>query len=163
MTDFAVAVLTAKKPDELLRQGGSGPWVGAEPRVMALKYIVCVPKAEPRSSDRGSLLMVSRIQEVIQHGYDKRGQKRWFFRFGEYARVDLKTSWEWRNPVKYTTLDELGIKLNQLKFQAGPTALHLPDVIGGSATKPLTIVEAKAGLALKFGVSPEAIEIHIKG
>lgn len=163
MSDLAIAVFTAKDPDELLRQGGSGPWVGAEARVKAQKYLVCVRKTKPGSTDHGTLFMVSRIKGVVEHGYDKRGQQRWFFQFGDYALIDVKTHWAWRNPVKYTTLGALEINIQQLKFRAGPTEIQLPAVTNASVARPLTIAEAKAGLAAKFGISPDAIDIIIKG
>ena len=89
-------------------------------------------------------------------------------RLSEYALIDHPEAWgEWRNPVKYTTLEELGIDLKQLKFKPMPaaqqrpaTACHLAAPVKAGA---LTIAEAKAGLALQFGVPPEAIEILIKG
>ena len=163
MTDLAIAVFTEKSLDDLLRQGGSGPWVGAEPRMKAQRYIVCVRKTKPGSVDHGTLFMISKIKGVVEHGYDKRGQQRWFVEFGDYAVLNVKTEWSWRNPVKYTTLEQLGIAINKVKFQAGPTALVLPPIVDASAVKPLTIAEAKAGLAVKFGVDPDAIDIHIKG
>ena len=85
----------------------------------------------------------------------------------EYALVDYPEKWgEWRNPVKYTTLEELGIDPKQLKFKPMPVATKPPRAPAGpdrSKTGGLTIAEAKAGLALQFGVPPEAIEIVIKG
>jgi hypothetical protein len=88
-------------------------------------------------------------------------------KISEYAVVDYPEAWgEWRNPVKYTTLEELGIDLKKLKFKPMPTPtkfLTPPAPPNRSKTGALTIAEAKAGLALQFGVPPEAIEILIKG
>lgn len=73
---------------------------------------------------------------------------------------------EWRNPVKYITLEELGIDPKKLKFMPMPAptkVLTPPAPPERSKAGALTIAEAKAGLALQFGVLPEAIEIHIKG
>ena len=74
---------------------------------------------------------------------------------------------EWRNPVKYTTLEELGIDPKKLEIQANAGSarrfLEPPPPPDRSKTGALTIAEAKAGLALQFGVPPEAIEILIKG
>jgi hypothetical protein len=93
--------------------------------------------------------------------------QRWIIKIGEYALVDYPEKWgEWRNPVKYTTLEELGIDLKKLKFKPMPTPTRVltpPAPPDRSKTGALTIAEAKAGLALQFGVSPEAIEILIKG
>jgi hypothetical protein len=93
--------------------------------------------------------------------------QRWIIKISEYAVVDYPEAWgEWRNPVKYTTLEELGIDPKKLKFKPMPTptkVLPPPAPPDRSKTGALTIAEAKAGLALQFGVPPEAIEILIKG
>ena len=45
-----------------------------------------------------------------------------FIEISEYALVDYPETWgEWRNPVKYTTLEELGIDPKDLKFKPMPT------------------------------------------
>ena len=92
---------------------------------------------------------------------------RWLIKLSEYAEADYPEKWgEWRNPVKYTTLEELGIDSKKLKFQPMPTptkVLTPPPPPDRSKAGALTIAEAKAGLALQFGVPPEAIEILIKG
>jgi hypothetical protein len=50
-------------------------------------------------------------------------------------------------------LEELGIDLSELKFQK----------VSPTKSEALTIEQAKAGLAKQFGISPESIEIIIKG
>jgi hypothetical protein len=161
----AIAVFTSKSIETLLSHGGSGPWVGAEQRVHQQKYLVCVRKTKPGTEGHGGAFLVGKIREVRKLGFDRRGQQRWFFEISEFAVLDDDEGhWEWRNPVRYTTLEELGIELKKLKFKPAPPAtLSPPMAASGSNVKPLTIAEAKAGLAAKFGVSPEAIDIHIKG
>ena len=92
---------------------------------------------------------------------------RWIIELSEYTFVDYPEKWgEWRNPVKYTTLEELGIDPKKLKFKPMPVptkVLTPPAPPERSKIGGLTIAEAKAGLALQFGVPPEAVEIVIKG
>ena len=60
----------------------------------------------------------------------------------------------------------MGIDPKDLKFKPMPTptkVLPPPAPPERAKTGALTIAEAKAGLALQFGVPPEAIEILIKG
>jgi hypothetical protein len=160
----AIAVFTSKSLETLLAHGGSGPWVGAEQRVQQQEYLVCVRKEKPGTASHGAAFLVGKISAVRKHGFDRRGQQRWFFEISEFAIPKHQGRWEWRNPVRYTTLEELEIELKKLKFQPAPPAtLSLPMPQAGSDVKPLTIAEAKAGLAGKFGVSPDAIDIHIKG
>jgi hypothetical protein len=162
----AIAVFTSKSLEVLLAHGGSGPWVGAVERVNQQKYIVCMRKAKPGKEGHGDPFFVGKISHVRKLGFDRRGQQRWFFEISEFAIPSHQGSWKWawRNPVRYTTLEELGIELKNLKFKRAPPATQTPPMAEtGSSVKPLTIVEAKAGLAVKFGVSPDAIDIHIKG
>lgn len=161
MPHAAIAVFTDKSVEVLLGQGGSGPWVGSAERVKRQEYLVCIRKAKPGSNEHGNAFLVGKISAVREHGFDRRGQQRWFFKISEFAAPRHQGQWEWRNPVRYTTLEDLGIELRKLKFEPAPAPtrdLPLPE----SGVKPLTIAEAKAGLAAKFDVSPDAIEIHIK-
>ena len=163
MPHAAIAVFTGKPLETLLAHGGSGPWVGAEERVKRQEYLVCIRKTKPGTEDHGTAFLVGKIGGVRKHGFDRRGQQRWFFEISEYAVLRHPGQWEWRNPVRYTTLEELGIELKKLKFKPAPAPTHdLPPPEAKSGVKPLTIAEAKAGLAAKFDVSPDAIEIHIK-
>jgi hypothetical protein len=162
----AIAVFTGKPLEMLLAHGGSGPWVGAEERVKQQEYLVCVRKTKPGTEGHGAAFLVGKISTVRKLGFDRRGQQRWFFEMSEFAIPSHQGEWQWRwrNPVRYTTLEELGIELKKLKFKPAPPAtLSPPMPETGSSVKPLTIAEAKAGLAAKFGVSPDAIDIHIKG
>jgi hypothetical protein len=160
----AIAVFTAKPLEMLLAHGGSGPWVGAEQRMNQQEYLVCVRKAKPGTEGHGYAFLVGKISRVRRHDFDRRGQQRWFIEISDYAEPSHAGRWEWRNPVRYTTLDDLGIELKKLKFKPAPTPTEKPpDPEPKSSVKPLTIAEAKAGLAVKFGVSPDTIDIHIKG
>jgi hypothetical protein len=44
-----------------------------------------------------------------------------------------------------------------------PVEPPTPGVIASTSVVPLTMAEAKKGLALTFGVAPEAIEITVRG
>ncbi len=138
--------------------------MGSEQRVKQQQYLVCVRKAKPGTDDHGTVFLVGKIAGVQKHGVDRRGQQRWFFQISDFAIPSHRVQWEWRNPVRYTTLEDLGIELKKLKFKPAPPATEsVPMAELAPSVKPLTIAEAKAGLAAKFGVSPDAIDIHIKG
>ena len=90
--------------------------------------------------------------------------------FSDYAVVDMPEVWGgWRNPVRYTTMEDLGIGPDDLDFRPMPkNESGEEDQPQGSTADPLravplSIAEAKEALALTFGVSPEAIEITIRG
>jgi hypothetical protein len=167
----AIAVFTANSRDEILAVGGSVSWVVAEKQARRREFLVCIRNA--RGVDfhdhepHGTAFLVGRISGLMAHGHDKKGIQRWMIEISEYAVIDYPEAWgDWRNPVKYTTLEELGIDLKKLKFKPMPARTKVltppapPDQL---KTGALTIAEAKAGLALQFGVPPEAIEIMIKG
>lgn len=66
-------------------------------------------------------------------------------------------------------LEEKGIEFRKLNFQPMPQqepatqpALATRSSVPGGV-KPLTLAEARQGLAATFGVKPEAVEITIRG
>ncbi|TVQ55058.1 MAG: hypothetical protein EA366_11225, partial [Spirulina sp. DLM2.Bin59] len=59
----------------------------------------------------------------------------------------------------FVRLADLGIDLASLEFES----LQPQPVITGETIPPLSIAQAKAGLAQHFGVNPDQIEIVIKG
>ena len=87
--------------------------------------------------------------------------------FDEYAIIDKPGVRKgWRNPVRYTTFAKLGISLAEIKFRPMPRrdieseATSLSKA--GTPTK-IDIDTAKKGLAAYYNVSPEAVEITIRG
>jgi len=168
----AIAVFTADSRDEIMAVGGSASWVVSEKQARRREFLVCVRNVRDVDfhdhEPHGTAFLVGRIKGLKPHGYDKKGMQRWLIEISEYyAPSDPPKVWkEWRNPVKYTTLEELGIDPKKLKFKPMPAptkVLTPPPAPARSKAGALTIAEAKAGLALQFGVVPEAIEILIKG
>jgi hypothetical protein len=167
----AIAVFTANSRTQILEIGGSASWVVAEKQARRREFLVCVRNARdvdfPDHEPHGTAFLIGRISGLKPFGHDKKGMQRWIIEISEYAFVDYPEKWgEWRNPVKYTTLEELGIDPKNLKFKPVPTPTKVmtpPTAPDRPKAGPLTIAEAKVGLALQFGVSPEAIEILIKG
>jgi hypothetical protein len=167
----AIAVFTANSRDEILEVGGSASWVVAEKQARRREFLVCIRNARDVDfhdhEPHGTAFLVGRISGLKPHGYDRKGMQRWIIEISEYALIDHPEAWgEWRNPVKYTTLEELGIDPKTLKFKPIPKDRKdppPPSTPERPKTAGLTIAEAKAGLALQFGVPPESIEILIKG
>jgi len=167
----AIAVFTADSQDEILAVGGSGAWVVAQKQARRREFLVCIRNAREVDfhdhEPHGTAFLVGRIKGLKPYGVDKKGMQRFIIELSEYVVIDHPDAWgEWRNPVKYTTLEELGIDLKKLKFKPMPPPTKIltpPAPPERSKTGALTITEAKAGLALQFGVPPEAIEILIKG
>jgi hypothetical protein len=122
--------------------------------------------------DHGSAFLIGRISDVVRSPFADDQEERWLVRLDQFARVSIPNVWDGsRNPVRYTTLEELGIDPGTLRFEPAPAPVDLlaaEAAVGDGApaaasVRPLTMAEAKRGLAAKFGVRPEDIEIVIRG
>lgn len=121
-------------------------------------------KVEGREAHHSAFL-VGKIKDVVP---SPTSPGRYLIQFSEFSRVNIPDAWKGdRNPVKYAKLKELGIDPSKLKWERmpEPTEMSSPktEVNALAADTPLTMTQAKKGLALTFGVPPEAIEITIRG
>ena len=100
--------------------------------------------------------------------------KRWIININSYAEIDIPGQWDGnRNPVSYRNLKDIGIEADKLEFKALPKLTPTNSIVDQAGdeyeeeeenvVKPLTLQEAKAGLALYFGVNEENIQITIQG
>jgi hypothetical protein len=171
MSENVLAVLTAKSVERILKEGGSQSWAFDRNNARRCKYAVCMRNAHADWTEgdeaHGSAFIVGRVKDITP---STESEGRWLIEFSEYALVDASGAWGgWRNPVKYTTDQELGLDVTELTFKPmppragggleGAQAVNLPV----TTAKPLTIAEAKQSLAVAFGVSPDAVEITIRG
>ena len=171
-----IVVFTARSPERIVREGGSQGWVLNPARAKLCTWLVCTRNrhnpdhefsdaTEPHGS--GFLLgKVSGVHKSLEEG----GEGRWLVEISEFARINYPNLWDHgRNPVRYASLEELGISLDGLEFQAMsqviPTGSERVSRSEPRAPLPamLTIPEAKKALAATFGVKPEAVEITIRG
>ena len=172
MNTNAVTVFTGKSTESIFEEGGSSSWVMDRTHAMGCRYLVCcrsgidwVEGPEPR----GSAFLVGIISDIVPSP-DPDLSHRWLVKISEYALVAARDVWRgWRNPVRYTTLEELGIDPTVLDFKPMPETMQLrePRVKAKYAvpaeSNSLTIAEAKRGLAKTFSVAEDAIEITIRG
>jgi hypothetical protein len=176
----AVVVFTARSPERIVREGGSQAWVLNAARAKQCAWLVCTQNRHHRDHEfsdateaHGSAFLigkVSGVQETEEESED--GKKRYLVAISEYARVDVPDFWlHDRNPVRYLSrfeLEEKGIKLDALDFKLMPqraseVAMSKAKSSTTGVVAPLTIAEARKGLAATFGVKPEAVEITIRG
>ena len=116
---------------------------------------------------QGSAFLVGKVSGVVRSS-DR--EDRYLIRMSGYALASVRDVWAgWRNPVRYTTMEDLGIDPAHLEFQPMPAssdgdqpAAEAATVATGEGRDPLTIEQAKAGLATAFGVAPSQIEIIIR-
>jgi hypothetical protein len=168
MPHSAIAVFTGNSIEDILAAGGSASWVLNEKHASRQQYLVCVRNArDAKFADpepHGAAFLVGAIKGLRHVGHDRKGLKRWTIEIARYAPLVQEDIWrEWRNPVKYTTLEDLGISPAKLKDKWKPMpqpskAARFAD----DSIRPLSFEEAKAGLSLKYEVPIEAIRIIIE-
>lgn len=178
MSKEAVVVFTAKSIETLLKEGGSSAWRLDRNHARRCEYVVCTRNAHAHwtqgTEEHHSAFLVGKIRDVVScpptPENDEAAGDRYLIQFSGFARVNIANVWAGdRNPVKYKSLDDLGIDFSKLEWEAMPEQSNIPapsskvrgihrDVVG-----PLTMSEAKKGLSLTFNVPPESIEITIRG
>ena len=178
MSKDVIVVFTAKRIDRILSEGGTSAWRLDPNHAGRCQYAVCTRNAHAKWSKgpeaHRSAFLIGRISDVVPcpptPENEEAPKNRYLIQFSEFARVDLPDCWEGdRNPVVYRSLDDLRVDLSTLNWEAMP--MPSPSVENGAETpsiqgqsiKPLSILDAKKGLAMAFNVPPEAIEITIRG
>jgi hypothetical protein len=167
-THKAIVVFTAKSIERILREGGTSSWRLDRNNARQCEFAICTRNANADwaegPEEHHAAFMVGKVKNVVPSP-DRKGNY-FLIQFSEYALVNVPEVWKGdRNPVKYGTLEDFGIDPSTLEWQAMPkatsTTVAIPPTYTGPT--PLSISEAKNGLALALGVAPEAIEITIRG
>lgn len=182
MSDEAVAVFTARSPQRILREGGSQAWALDPTRARKCRYLICVQNQNNPDRDfsdasepHGAVYMVGKISDVVP-SQDKPGN-RWKICISEYSVYPVMDAWKgWRNPVRYTTLEEMGVNQDKLVFHPVADVQRDMGVPGNQrepheapkeqedgSVAPLSMAQAKPRLAAYYSVPPDAIEIVIRG
>ncbi|WP_429205683.1 hypothetical protein [Massilia sp. UYP11] len=173
----AVVVMTARGPDRILQEGGSQAWVLNPKNAVKHDYLITVQNRHNgqwggATEPHGTAFLIGKISAVVPSPEPK-SKGRYLVRISEYARISVPSKWRGSNPVRYLDIQkEFGIDPDTLDFVPVPA----PDVEHSEAAEDtqldgdfepseglvLTIAQAKTGLAAKFGVSENQIEIIIK-
>lgn len=171
-----VVVFTARSPARIVEEAGSQAWILNPARAKLCKWLVCTqnrhnPDHEfsDATEPHGSAFLIGKVSGV-RRSREEGAEDRWLIGISEYALVNIPDVWKaWRNPVRYMSLDELGIDVSALKFESlrkrkeEAGSVDAPPTATPVAPDMMTITEAKKALALTFGVSPDAVEITIRG
>jgi hypothetical protein len=178
MPQETVVVFTAKTIERILNEGGTAAWRLDRVHARQCDYAVCTRNVHADWSKgpeaRNSAFLIGKIRDVVPCAptpeNNEAPDNRYLIQFSEFARINVPNVWKGdRNPVKYSSLEALGIDVDALKWEAMPElpkpANALPPVKESpkATVGALTMAEAKKGLALTFNVPPEAIEITIRG
>lgn len=159
MQNDTVLVLTYKSVDTMLKEGGCGYWRANAHSLSSCKYLVATRNSRraEREGDEphGAAFLIGEINGV------RADRDRYVVTFSRYAVLNVPAEGVWKsvgsNPVHYAEFKSLKIPKN-LDWQDWP-ATHAEKVVD----RPLTIAQAKTGLAMTFGVDPSQIDIVIKG
>jgi hypothetical protein len=166
---LAIIVFTSETAEAILSQGGTGDWVLSPQKASTCKYVVCCRKPAWNNRKEGvahrAAFLIGLIASLHKQpgSENDRGQPRFRIEISEYATFERAGVWkEGRNPVSYKSIKELGIDPRGLKFRSMPARTPSSNP-KDSARPPMTIADAKKALAVTFGVSPEDVEITIRG
>lgn len=178
MSQEIVVLFTAKSTERILAEGGTSAWRLDRNHARRCEFAVCTRNAYPKW-DQGdwalgteahhTAFLIGKISDVVPceptpENHEAR-DLRFLIKFSEFARLNIPNARKGdRNPVKYATLDDLGIDPAKLTWETMPDIAETPNAATNEAGgKALTMAEAKKGLALTFNVPPDSIEITIRG
>ena len=121
MSDTAIVVFAREGATAIINRGGTEAWKLDANRARACDYLVCVQNCRGGGSPQaphGAAFLVGRTSDVEKVDGD---DVRWRVRISAYAKIDIPNAWDGgRNPVRYTTLQELGIDPAPLRFEPIP-------------------------------------------
>ena len=147
----ALQTFTENSLEDILDRGGDYDWVLDQDRAKKCQYLVC---CSSQGANRKSSFLVGKISGAEFTYAGENGQNRYLVAISEYALINIPNSWPGnQNPVRYTSLEDLGINPARLIFEK----------VSKPVSASFTMAQAKAGLAKHYGVSESNIEITIKG
>jgi len=158
-----VVVFTWKDTDSMTAEGGCGYWKADIRRLRDCSYLVATANANAEDTNftaqqHGQAFLVGKVAGTFR---SPKYPDRVVITISEYAEVDIPDVWPGnQNPVYYTSFEALDIDPDKLHWQPFPAVEQQPQPAEDGG---LTVEEAKRGLAKKFGVTPEQIEIVIRG
>lgn len=188
-----VTVYTCRGKDRILSEGGSQSWRIDMSRASKRKYLVCVQNRNETwgqaTAPHQTGFLIAKISGIAK-SEEKGVTDRSIIKISEFAEINVPDAWDGnRNPVAYKHLRDFGIHsledLDNLSWTRLGSRITFENIESiempgddykaaelsetpienspASVTGELTIDEAKRGLAKKFGVSTEQIEITIRG
>ncbi|MBT0622551.1 hypothetical protein KIH32_01435 [Pseudomonas fluorescens] len=186
-----VTVFTCRGKDRILYEGGSQAWRIDMSKASKRKYVVCVQNRNETwgqaTADHKTAFLIGKISSVTK-STQKGATDRAIINISEYAELNVPDRWLGnRNPVAYRHLSDFGIHTHDDLADLSWTRLGVrfslenkePEEMPGDdyeavqlddplpekpveGIKALTVEEAKAGLAMNFGISVEKIDITIR-
>jgi hypothetical protein len=172
MSKEVIIVFTAKTKEQIISEGGTSSWTLDCNRARLANYVICtrnqnlVFEGGKGNEEHQSAFLIGKVKDVISCPTRK---DRFLIIFSEYANIDIPKLWKGeRNPVKYCNIGDeeiAGIDFKSLDWHIMPvqeTKVFSEHNSKDFSSNPLTLAQAKAGLALTFGVPIESVEITIR-
>jgi hypothetical protein len=168
MPEDTAVVFTLKSVERILREGGSSSWRLDPSHARRCTYVVCTRNSKAKivegPEEHQSAFLVGKVMDVVPAPWR---MERYLILFSEYALLNTPKVWQGdRNPVRYASIGALGIDPSALDWkpmpESKPSRLPEESIAASASVGALTLIEAKKGLALTFGVSQDAIEITIR-
>lgn len=163
-----VIVFTSKPLETMIVEGGSGHWSANRKRLEGCSYLVATKSNTLREHfpsntniEQGAAFLIGRISNIANAPASESG--RLVIQISEYAEVNIPEVWTGnRNPVAYTDAESFQrqhrINFSELTWQRFPETELRSEI----DVRPLTIEEAKKGIAKTLGIDPSCIEIQIR-
>jgi hypothetical protein len=161
-----VSVSTQETAEAIIMAGGTEPWALDRKRASSSDFLVCCRKAGKQHSGEekvGAGFLIGRINDVVP---SQKSEGRWKITISHYALVYWPREWDVKrkNPVAYWESEKHPNEDGETNYfenlEFKPIFPVQDDA--GTTTREMSVAEAKAGLALKFGVDESAIEITIR-
>jgi hypothetical protein len=122
MAHTAVVTFTARDRQSILEARGSGDWRLNADRARRSEFLVCTqnrhnpdPAFAAPTAPHGAAFLIGRVADVVRSPNEP---DRWIIKISEYTDCNIPNIWRksghLRYPVRYTTLEELGIDLGLL-------------------------------------------------
>ena len=150
-----VKVFTGKSLETMESEGGCAYWKLNKERAARCKYLVAVRNSHAEWSEEdvehGTAFLVGKISGISIEPTDNRC----IIEMSEIAEINIPNSWDGsRNPVAYTSLEDLGIPPDDLDWQ--PFVSKLKE-------DTMTVLnKAKDFVSRSLGLPSESIEILIR-
>ena len=186
-----VVVYTCRGKKRILSEGGSQAWRIDMSKASKHRYVVCVQNRNQTwgqaTAAHQTAFLIGKIRSVTK-SKEKGASDRAIINISEYAELNVPNAWDGnRNPVAYNKLSDYGIHTQDdlIDLNWGRLGINVdfgdiePDEMPGDDYEAaaiedsippvqeepisLSIDEAKRGLAVRFGISVDQIEIIIRG
>ena len=129
MSEEVAVVFTAKSVERILREGGTSSWRLDRNHARQCAFVVCTRNAYADwvegTEPHHSAFLVGKVRDVVPCAAtpenDESEKNRYLIQFSEFARLNVAEVWKGdRNPVRYVPVEEIGIDLLSLKWEAMP-------------------------------------------